>query len=95
MDSPSAWKVFGRDVSRSAATFACQIFILYACILTCLVNLSVGNGSHDLWITLLSLSLGTILPSPKVKTKSLLPSSLSSSPSSSSSGTPPSIIGGV
>ena len=32
-----------------------------------LFNLTVHNGPNELWITVLSLSLGTILPSLKVR----------------------------
>ncbi len=61
------WYFGGRATSRSAAVFACQIVILYISIVTCFVNLSLKNGPSELWITLLSISLGSILPSPKVK----------------------------
>ena len=51
------------------------------------------NGPNELWITVLSLSLGTILPSPKVRKSKIAggggrggSSSNSSSSSSSSSG---------
>ena len=66
------WKILGVDVSRSLVTFLCQIFVLYACILTCLLNLTMTNGPKELWITLLSMSLGTILPSPKVPSRQRL-----------------------
>ena len=92
----TTWKVFGADVSRSAVTFTCQIVILYACIITCLVNLSLHNGPNELWIALLSLSLGTILPSPKVVGRRLaLPSSSSPLPAEGTSRTttpPPHLI---
>ena len=42
------------------------------------------NGPNELWITVLSLSLGTILPSPKVR-KSKITGGGSSSNSSSGS----------
>ena len=63
----TVWNVFGRRVSRSAVVFLFQITILYISIITCFVNLTVKNGPVELWITILSLSLGSILPSPKVK----------------------------
>ena len=47
--------------------FLCQVIILYISIITCFVNLTVHNGPNELCITVLSLSLGTILPSPKVR----------------------------
>lgn len=61
------WNLCGRRVSRSAVVFFCQIIILYISILTCFVNLTIKNGPTELWISILSLSLGSILPSPKVK----------------------------
>lgn len=63
----TVWYFCGRETSRSALVFICQIFILYVSIITCFINLSIRNGSSELWITILSLSLGSILPSPKVK----------------------------
>ena len=66
-DNNLNWKLFGRDMSRSAVAFLSQAIILYICILTCFVNLSILNGPSKLWISLLSLSLGSMLPSPKVK----------------------------
>lgn len=75
----SMWKLCGREVSRSALVFLFQITILYIAIITCFVNLTVRNGPVELWITILSLSLGSILPSPKVKkvgAKNSQPSSL-------------------
>ena len=63
----TVWTVCGRQVSRSAVVFVFQITILYISIITCFINLTVKNGPVELWITILSLSLGSILPSPKVK----------------------------
>ena len=61
------WTLFGSKFSRMALVFLCQVIILYISIVTCFVNLTVCNGLNELWITVLSLSLGTILPSPKVR----------------------------
>lgn len=61
------WNICGKKVSRSAIVFACQIVILYISIITCFVNLTIKNGPNELWITILSISLGSILPSPKVQ----------------------------
>ena len=67
------WKVGGREFSRTAVVFTCQVIVLYLAIITCFVNLTVANGPTELWITILSLSLGSLLPSPKVK--KLIPAS--------------------
>lgn len=44
-----------------------QIIILYIVIITCIINLSCNNGKNELWVSLLSYSLGCLLPSPKLK----------------------------
>jgi hypothetical protein len=69
VSTQSEWNLCGRKVTRTAAVFICQIFILYVAIVTCFINLSLKNGPNELWITVLSLSLGSILPSPKVRKK--------------------------
>lgn len=63
----STWNMCGQPISRSAIVFLCQVIILYIAIITCFINLTISNGPTELWISLLSLSLGSILPSPKVK----------------------------
>ena len=65
MEGQSEWTLFGGKFSRMTLVFLCQVIILYISIITCFVNLTMHNGPHELWITVLSLSLGTILPSPK------------------------------
>ena len=65
MEGRLEWTLFGSKFSRTALVFLCQVIILYISILTCFVNLTMCNGPNELWITVLSLSLGTILPSPK------------------------------
>ena len=67
MEGQSECTLFGSKFSRTALVFLCQVIILYISITTCFVNLTVRNGPNELWITVLSLSLGTILPSPKVR----------------------------
>ena len=67
MEGQSEWTLFGSKFSRTALVFLCQVIILYISIITCFVNLTVCNGPNELWITVLSLSLGTKLPSPKVR----------------------------
>ena len=70
MDSTSnnsEWQALGHKFQRSAAVFAAQTLILYVVIITSLVNLTLGNEPQTLWITVLSSSLGYILPCPKIK----------------------------
>ena len=82
MEGQSEWTLFGSKCSRTALVFICQVIILYISIITCFVNLTACNGPNELWITVLSLSLGTILPSPKVRKTKIGGGSSSSSISS-------------
>ena len=66
-NTPTYWYVGSCRISRSAAVYISQMTILYIAIITCFVNLTVRNGPNELWISLLSLSLGAILPAPKVR----------------------------
>ena len=63
-------------------------YYLYISIITCFVNLTVCNRPNELWITLLSISLGTILPAPKVR-KTKIGGGVSSNSSVSSGGESP------
>lgn len=49
--------------------FIAQISTLFFVILASLINLSLNIGDQKLWITLLSMSLGCILPTPKMNSK--------------------------
>ena len=82
MEGQSEWTLFSSKFLRMALVFLCQVIILYISIITCFVNLTVCNGPNELWITVLSLSLGTILPSPKVRKTEIGGGSRSSSISS-------------
>ncbi len=61
------WPLFGKRLPRSEITFFAQVIIVYIVIITCIVNLSLGNGDINLWTALLSSCLGYLLPSPKLK----------------------------
>lgn len=61
------WFMMGRKFPRSEVKYFAQVVILYIVILTCLANLSIGNSElNSLWITLLSSSIGYLLPSPYI-----------------------------
>lgn len=61
------WKMFGKHVPKAETVFISQVIILYIVILTCIINLSLKNGISELWVSLLSYSLGCLLPSPQLK----------------------------
>lgn len=66
-NSNRSWKMFGKKVPQSEMVYIGQIVMLYIIILTCLTNLSIGNGDSNLYTALLSSSLGYMLPSPSLK----------------------------
>ena len=47
--------------------FLCQVVMLYTVIVVSIYILTVGHGDSTLWITLLSSSLGSLLPNPSMK----------------------------
>lgn len=63
------WRLFGKNVPKNEVIFICQVVILYIIILTCIVNLSLGNGDSNLWTALLSSSLGIMLPAPTLSSR--------------------------
>lgn len=61
-----SWVLLGTKLPKAEIVFFSQIIILYIVIITCIVNLSIGNES-EMWLILLSTSLGAILPNPDLK----------------------------
>ena len=61
------WPLLGTKVPKSEIVYFCQMFIVYIIIIVSIVNLSLQNGSSELWISLLSSCIGYALPSPKLK----------------------------
>lgn len=61
------WKWFGLKYPKQEVVFFSQIFILYIVIVASIVNLSISNDNTNLWITLLSSSIGYMLPNPSIK----------------------------
>ena len=61
------WHLLGTHVSQTEIVYFCQIIIVYVIIITSIINLSLQNGISELWISLLSSSIGYVLPSPKLK----------------------------
>ena len=52
------WHLLGTRVPQAQIVYFCQMII---------VNLSVQNGSIELWVSLLSSSIGYALPNPKLR----------------------------
>lgn len=58
------WRFFGSNVPKAEIVYVCQIVIVYAIIVTSIINLSLENGNPELWISLLCSAIGYALPSP-------------------------------
>jgi len=56
-----------RKFPRAEIVFLAQILLLYTVAITALVNLTLNTPHRELWIILLSSTLGYILPNPKIK----------------------------
>ena len=61
------WHLLGTRVPQAEIVYFCQMIIVYVIIITSIVNLSLQNGSSELWISLMSSCIGYALPSPKLK----------------------------
>lgn len=48
------------------------MIVVYTIIITSIVNLSLTNGSSELWISLLSSAIGYVLPNPSLKGDKIL-----------------------
>lgn len=57
------------NVNNKMITYFMQMLTLFCIVLASLINLSMSVGDQRLWLTLLSMSLGCILPTPKISNK--------------------------
>ena len=67
--SENSWKLFGTRIPKTEIQYITQVVVIYIVIITCIVNLSIGNGDSNLWTALLSSCLGYMLPNPSIKDK--------------------------
>lgn len=61
------WNFCGRDLPKAEIVFFAQVTLIYVVVIVCLVNLTIGDDKTNLWIALLSGSLGYILPAPNLR----------------------------
>lgn len=66
------WNVFGYAIPKLEVVFFAQVIVLYLVIFTCLINLTVQNNKSELWCTLLSASIGYLLPNPSLKREKII-----------------------
>ena len=65
------WHLLGTRVPKAEIVYFSQMVIVYVIIITSITNLSLQNGSTELWISLLSSCIGYALPNPKLKLEDL------------------------
>jgi hypothetical protein len=53
--------------AHDVVLFIVQVFLIVVLVCVCLVNLTLGIGNQNLWIVILTGSLGYIMPNPKLK----------------------------
>lgn len=53
--------------AKNPLTYYSQIIVIYAIIAVSVIHLSLQSPDKELWLVLLSSSLGYILPSPTLK----------------------------
>lgn len=68
----TVWNIFGYNVPKQEVVYFSQILALYLVIFVCLINLSIGNDRNDIWISLLSASVGYLLPNPSLKQRKII-----------------------
>lgn len=67
-DSSSVQSADGRErIVKNRFAFFAQILVVYIIIITSLVQISLRSPDKELWLILLSSSIGYILPSPGLK----------------------------
>ena len=57
----------GNRMPKNQFTYISQIIVIYGIIITAIIHLSLQSPNRELWLILLSSSLGYILPSPGLK----------------------------
>lgn len=69
--SLSQWSVCGSNVPKNQVTYWTQIVLVYGIVIASIVHLSLQSPDKELWLVLLSSSIGYILPSPGLKLRKL------------------------
>ena len=61
------WHFLGRRCPKSEIVYFCQMSVVFIIIVTSIINLTLHDSKMELWISLLSSSIGYALPSPTLK----------------------------
>lgn len=64
----SEWSLFGKRIGKQEGlVYLFQITVLFIVIVGSIVNLSLRTEGKELWISLLSSSIGILVPQPSIK----------------------------
>lgn len=63
----SDWSWCGARVPKNQVTYMTQVFLVYGVIAVSLSQLILQSSERELWLILLSTSIGYVLPSPRLK----------------------------
>ena len=70
MESPQLSQASNQKCSKATQRqiiYYCQVVAIYIIVVACVVNLSLGGGQDTVWASMLSASIGYLLPAPKFK----------------------------
>ena len=67
VDSSTVATTTDLKIPKNRWSFFAQIVVVYTIIITSLIHLSLKSIDKELWLILLSSSVGNILPSPGLK----------------------------
>ena len=62
-------------IDKNIIIFLTQFFVMSVIIIASIINLSLHNEPKDVWLGLISLGLGIIIPTPSIKAPVTFPSS--------------------
>ena len=58
------WTLCKREIPKKQIIYLTQVVLIYIVVIACIVNLSISENNQSLWASLLSGSIGYLLPSP-------------------------------
>ena len=63
------WKFCGSKFPKEELIYFCQVFIVYIVVISSIVNMCICDRNTCLWSSLVSGSVGYLLPNPSIKRK--------------------------
>ena len=63
------WKFCGAKFPKEEIIYFCQVRMVYIVVITSIVNLCISDKNTCLWSSLVSESVGDLLPSPSISKK--------------------------